>query len=94
MTGVGLHEVEYRTGGSTDEWESIGTPTAVTLTHSHSGGPACGTTYEFRVRFHGNAETYAVSWGTEFGPASVATQPAAQRVEGAPHRFLQGRRRY
>ena len=49
------------------------TTTATVLTFSPEGGPACGTTYEFRVRAYGDGTTYAAGWGAQSDAATVAT---------------------
>lgn len=55
------------------DWESVGEPTAESLTYSSAGGTECGTEYEFRVRSYGDAATYAAGWGPDSDASSVTT---------------------
>ena len=73
LIGAGMYEVRHRIGGSGDDWASAATTTITTLAFSPAGGPACGTTYEFRVRAYGDGTTYAPVWGAESTTESVAT---------------------
>ena len=73
VTGADRYEVSYRAAGTEDEWESVGTSTSTALTYSPGEGPACGTEYEFTVRSHGDAVTYATGWGAESDASSVTT---------------------
>ena len=74
VSGADMYEVQYRTGGSDSDWASAGTAAASPLTFSPEGSPTCGVAYEFRVRSHGDASTYASGWGPESEAAS-ATAP-------------------
>ena len=70
VTGAARYEVQ----GLTDrEWASTGATTATALTYSPEGGPACETTYEFRVRAYGDGATYVPGWGSESESESVTT---------------------
>ncbi len=73
MTGADQYDVEHRVKVAAAEWSSAGTTAETTLTYSPSDDPACGTTYEFRVRARGDGETYTVEWGEPSTPASVTT---------------------
>ena len=73
VTGASRYEVQYRTVGSDNDWESVATTDGTSATFSPAGGPVCGTTYEFRVRSHGDASTYAAGWGPESDAVSVST---------------------
>ena len=71
VTGAADYEAQYRTDGA---WTSIETTKATILTFSPTGGPACGTTYDFRVRAYGDGTTYVADWGMESDPDSVETE--------------------
>ena len=73
-TGVSLYEVQYRVEGSGDDWTAVGTATSTSLAYTPEDEPACGTTYEFRVRAFGDGETYIATWGAESASESVATE--------------------
>ena len=73
LTGAGEYEAEYRISGSGEDWASVETTTATVVTFSPEGGPACGTTYEFRVRAYGDGTTYAAGWSVESGAETVTT---------------------
>ena len=78
VTGAATYEVQYRISGSDDDWASVETTTATAIAFSPDGGPACGTTYEFRVRAYGDGTTYAAVWGAE-SDAEPATTDACNR---------------
>ena len=73
LTGATRYEVQYHVEGSSEEWASVETTTATVLTFSPAGGPACGSTYEFRVRAYGDGTTYLAGWGAESDQAAVTT---------------------
>ena len=72
VSGAASYEVEYRTDPG-DDWMTVSTTTAVTVMYSPEDGPACGTTYEFRVRSRGDGTTYAAALGGTSEPESVTT---------------------
>ena len=72
VTGATHYDVQYRTGME-DDWSSVATTTAVTATFDPDGGPACSTTYEFRVLSRGDGTTYGTDWSEPSEPASVTT---------------------
>ena len=80
VTGAARYEVQHRIGGSDDGWVSLPATDGTSATYSPEGGPACGTTYEFRARAYGDGTVYVAGWGTESGPVSVATSAC----NGAP----------
>ena len=84
VTGAGRYEAQYRIGGTEDDWASAATTTATVLTFSPDGGPACETTYEFRVRAYGDGATYVAGWGVESEPEPVATGPCNSDPEFDP----------
>lgn len=73
LTGVANYEPQYRIGGSGGDWVALPTVTAASTTFSPTDGPACATTYDFRVRAYGDATTYLAQWGTPSGEESVTT---------------------
>ena len=73
VTGAGEYEAQYRISDSGEDWASVETTTATVVAFSPEGGPACGTTYEFRVRAYGDGTTYAAVWGAESGAETVTT---------------------
>ena len=72
------YRVQYRSGGAEGEWTNLGTTASTSQTFSPEGGPACGTTYEFRVQARGDGEEYLVQWGTESEIASLTTDACNQ----------------
>ena len=84
VTGAGRYEAQYRIGGTEDDWASAATTTATVLTFSPDGGPACETTYEFRVRAYGDGATYVAGWGAESEPEPVTTGPCNSDPEFDP----------
>ena len=73
VTGAARYEPQYRISGSGDDWASVETTEDTISTLSPDGGPACGTTYEFRVRAYGDGVTYVADWGAESSAESVTT---------------------
>ena len=84
VTGAGRYEAQYRIGGTEDDWASAATTTATVLTFSPDGGPACETTYEFRVLAYGDGATYVAGWGAESEPEPVTTGPCNRDPEFDP----------
>ena len=74
VSGTDNYEVQYRTGGTSGTWSSVGTTTTTSLDYTPTGGPTCGTTYDFRVRAYGDGETYTEMWGPESGEDSLTTE--------------------
>ena len=83
VTGAADYEAQYRTGRLGGTWTSIGTTTATTLTYSPTGGPPCGTSYDFRVRAYGDGTTYVADWGMESEPDAVETEACNRAPEFA-----------
>ena len=73
LSGAANYEPQYRTGDSDDDWMELPTTTGVSTTFSPTDGPACGTTYGFRVRAYGDATKYIADWGTPSATDSVTT---------------------
>ena len=82
MTGAGLYEAQY-VEGSGGDWDAIGTTTATSTGFAPDGGPACGSTYRFRVRAYGDAQTYAAGWGPESAEVPVTTDSCNRPPEFA-----------
>ena len=72
VKGASYYEAQHR-DGPTGDWDVIGTTTATSTEFSPVGGPACGTTYRFRVRAHGDGDTYVAAWGPESSVEPVTT---------------------
>ena len=81
VAGAANYESQFRTGGSGGTWTSVGTTATTMLTYSPTGGPECGTTYEFRVRAHGDGTTYVSDWGEPSEPEPYTTE-ACNRPPG------------
>ena len=71
VTAADKYEVQYRLGADA-EWVALTEVTAATTTFSPTGGLTCGTSYDFRVRAHGDGVTYIPDWGTESEPVTQA----------------------
>ena len=71
VTGAAKYEAQHRIGDV--EWISLGETVETTSTYTPDGGPACGTTYDFRARAYGDGDTYTEMWGGESEPESVTT---------------------
>ncbi len=73
LTGAARYEAQHHKVGSIDDWTSLPETTGTSATYSPTDGPACGTTYEFRVRAYGDGTTYVADWGAETSVESVTT---------------------
>ena len=81
VEGAARYEAQHRIEGSDDEWASLPATDGTSSTFSPEGGPACGSTYEFKVRSYGDAVTYAADWGAESDAESVTTGPCNRDPE-------------
>ena len=79
LDGAARYEVQHHVAESEDYWTSLPETTGTSVTYSPTDGPACGTTYEFRVRAFGDGDTYTEMWGVESAVESVTT-PACNRA--------------
>ena len=73
--GVSEYEAQHRSGGEEGQWTALPVTAATSTTYSPEGGPTCGTTYDFRVRAHGDGVSYVAGWGEASGTESVTTDP-------------------
>ena len=76
VTGAAKYEAQVTTDAAdagTVTWTALPEVSATTTTHAPADGPACGTTYRFRVRAYGDGDTYAEVWGPESGAETVTT---------------------
>ena len=81
VMGAAEYEAEYQVSGSADGWAGLPATTGTSVPYSPAGGPACGSTYEFRVRSYGDGTTYVASWGVESGVESVVTEECNEPPE-------------
>ena len=77
VEGASKYEAQYRTS-DTDEWTALPETEGTTTTYTPEGGPACGTTYQFRVRSFGDNVAYADDWGLESGAETLETEACNQ----------------
>ena len=75
VAGAGLYEAQYLIEGDGSDWAGVGTTTATLLTYSPKDGPACGSTYGFRVLSYGDGVSYASVWGEASDAEIVTTDP-------------------
>ena len=73
VTGAAKYEAQHRTGGSDAEWTALPGTTGLSVNYAPADGPACSTTYQFRVRAHGDGDTHTAMWGVESAVATVDT---------------------
>ena len=86
LGGAALYEVEHRTAGGGQSYATTTPDTMLTI--SPEGGPACGTTYEFKVRAYGDGTLLAAEWGEYSEPATLMTAPCNRAPEfGGPYSF-------
>ena len=81
VSGAARYEAQVTADAAdaaTVTWTALPEVTATTTSHAPTGGPACGTTYRFRVRAYGDGNTYAEVWGPESGAESVTTASCNQ----------------
>ena len=89
VAGSARYEAQQRIGTTGDNWVSVGATTVATLSFTPSGGPECGTTYQFRVRAFGDGIMHTADWGAESDAESVATEACniAPQFVAAPYSF-------
>ena len=87
LSGVDAYEVQWRIAGSGDPWEALPEVATTTAAYVPADGPACSSTYEFRVRAHGDGYTYATHWGTESAAEEVATASCPPEFDDDPYAF-------
>ena len=86
LGGAALYEVEHRTAGGGQSYATTTPDTMLMI--SPEGGPACGTTYEFKVRAYGDGTLLAAEWGEYSEPATVMTDACNRAPEfGGPYSF-------
>ena len=84
VSGAAEYEVQHRTDAQSS-WTALAAVDATSATYSPADGPACGTTYEFRVRAYGDGTTYIADWGEESDTESVTTDACNRPPEfGVP----------
>ncbi len=83
VAGASTYELQQQVPGSGDGWAAVATTAGLTQTYSPAGGPACGTTYEFRVRAYGDGTVYAAVWGAPSEPADHTTSACNRAPEFA-----------
>ena len=64
VDGASRYEAQHR-ATETDEWTALPETENTTVGYAPEGGPACETTYPFRVRSFGDNALYAEDWGAE-----------------------------
>ena len=67
------YRVQRRTGGAGESWANMDAATGASRTFTPEGGPACGTTYEFRVQARGDGVVHVAAWGAASEAASHTT---------------------
>ena len=72
------YRAQYRTGGSESSWTDLVATTDTDQTFSPTGGPSCGTTYEFRVLAHGDGVSLVAEWSEASGAVSETTDACPQ----------------
>ena len=77
VEGASKYEAQYRTS-DTDDWIVLPETEGTTTTYTPEGGPACGTTYQFRVRSFGDNVAYADDCGLESGAETLETEACNQ----------------
>ncbi len=73
LDGAVKYDAQHKTDATGPIWTRLPETRTLTQTYTPIGGPACGTTYQFRVRAYGDGNTYTVTWGFTSGVESVDT---------------------
>ena len=73
LDGAARYDAQHKTDAAGSQWTALPETTGVSVTYTPDVGPACGTTYQFRVRAYGDGDAYTEMWGSESEPASVTT---------------------
>ena len=80
LAGAARYDAQHRTTAQDSQWESLPQAATAEATLSPAGGAACGTTYQFRVRAHGDGLSRAYGWT----PYSEAEELTTTRCNQAP----------
>ena len=80
LAGAARYDAQHRTTAQDSQWESLPEAASAAATLSPAGGAACGTTYQFRVRAHGDGLSRAYGWT----PYSEAEELTTVRCNQAP----------
>ena len=86
-SGVDEYEVQWQIDDSGTGWEALPAVPGASATYTPTGGPQCSSTYEFRVRAHGDGYTYATHWGPESDPETVDTLSCPPEFDQASYAF-------
>ena len=81
MTGASRYQVQQMIEGSGEDWADVEVTTGTSSEYSPSGGPACGSTYQFQVRAYGDGVVYAEVWGAYTSPATHTSEACNQTPE-------------
>ena len=73
LAGSAGYDAQHRTTAQDSEWESLPEATTAEAAYSPAGGAACGTTYRFRVRAHGDGVSRAYGWTPYSGAEELTT---------------------
>ena len=82
--------MQWRIDGSGNAWEALPAVQSASATYTPAGEPQCSSTYEFRVRAHGDGFTYATHWGPESTVESVDTASCPPEFGQAAYSFEVG----
>ena len=77
VEGASRYEAQHR-ASDTEEWTALRETETAGATYAPEGGPACETTYQFRVRSYGDGVVYAEDWGAESAPETYETEDCNQ----------------
>lgn len=77
VSGASKYEAQHRVS-ETGDWAALPEAETTSTTYTPEGGPACGTTYQFRVRSFGDDVLYADEWGPESGAVTHETTACNQ----------------
>ena len=80
LAGAARYDAQHRTTAQDSQWESLPQAATAEAALSPAGGAACGTTYQFRVRAHGDGLSRAYGWT----PYSGAEELTTTRCNQAP----------
>ncbi len=87
LSGADEYEVQWQIAGAVDSWAALPAVTAAEATYAPAGGPECSSTYEFRVRAHGDGHTYPTHWGMESVSVSAASSSCPPSFDEASYVF-------
>ena len=74
VSGADNYEAQHRITNTNGAWTPLPETMSTSVTHTPTGGLACGTTYGFRVRAYGDGVIHSADWGAPSDEVTHTTE--------------------